>query len=241
LPAAVETDPSPDARRIVDQAILAVGGPEARQVFRCGYVKMRIEGDLPGITERFGQGGLAFEAYFDLPDFERRDIYRDRDGEHLLIITNSGTLWIGNQTGSGNTMRAPAPEVYKGPLLISILNDLIEIRDKASKLELAEADSDPTVDVIDVYFDDAIVSRISFDRQTRLPARIERTAVGLTTDKMGQQEETVTKLSAYRRFGATTLPTEVSLEQRGRRVVRFVLDSAEFNAPVDKGHFVIPE
>jgi hypothetical protein len=240
--AGVEHAPLLGARQIVDRAIAALGGPDIRDVLRRGHVKLTIEGDVPGAAEWFGKGPLTFEAHFDLPRFERRDIYAAPEGEHLLIITNSRTIWFRDPTGKGSKMRAPPPEVYKGPFLIGALNEFIELRDRASKLERVQNDDvTPALDVLDVYIGDEIVSRISFDKDTHLPAQIERTSAGLEDDNLGEREETTTQLSAYRRFGSMTLPTEAVVYQRGKRVFRFVLAFADFETPIDSELFTIPD
>src|SRR5260370_1389814 len=110
-----------DATELLDRAIAAFGGPEARRLLRHGYVNMKIDGEFPGLSEQFGAQSVMFDAHFDLPDFERRDIYADANGEHLLIISNSGILWAGDGSGKGTQLPTPPASAYRGPLLVCII------------------------------------------------------------------------------------------------------------------------
>lgn len=231
----------PDAHQIVEQAIAAFGGTDARLLLRRGYVKMMLAGDLPEVSERFGTDTLTFEAYFDLPDFERRDIYGDPDGEHFLAISNSGRLWTGNQAGKGQQMSAPPRTVYRGPFLVGIMQNIIELRDNTSKLVLIDGDSNSAVDVVEAYIEVQLVSRVSFDRDSHLPSQILKISPSMRADNFAEPDETVTKLSQYRQFGSATLPTDVVIVQGGKQLLRVTLVSADFDAPVAKEQFVIPD
>jgi len=118
----------PEARQIVDDAIAAFGGSAAQALIRRGYVKIKIVGEVAGISEKFGTNEITLESYFDLPDYERRDFYGDPLGEHFLCITNSGRLWVGDQTGTGNVMPAPPKSVYRGPLTLAIIQNTVDLR-----------------------------------------------------------------------------------------------------------------
>jgi len=60
-------------------------------------------------------------------------------------------------------------------------------------------------------------------------------------DNFGELEQTTTKLSDYQQFGAATLPRDVLILQGETPVVRYSLVSADFESPVPKVQFVIPE
>lgn len=230
-----------DARHIVDQAIAAFGGSDARNLLRRGSVKMIVVGDLPGMSEQFETDTLTFDAHFDLPDFERRDIYGAPDGRHLIFITNSGTLWIGNDDGKGQAGTAPPAELYRGPFLIGIMQSFIEMRDTSTRLVLVDDDSNSGVDVVEAYLKDELASRVSFDRKSHLPVQVDKFAPSMQAETIGEPERTFTKLSRYQKFGSATLPTDVVAFQRGKQVFRVRLESADFDSPVAKKHFVIPD
>jgi hypothetical protein len=227
-----------EAERVIDRAIAPLGGPNARELLRRGHVKMTAAGPF---AEEFGTETVTFEACFDLPDFERRDVYSDPDGKHLIIITNSGNLWIGDQTGKGSLMPAPPQEVYRGPFLVGMLQNVTELRENSSKLVLEESDAATTADVVQVYVDNQLVSRAMFDKTSHLPIRIEKLAFGIPSDGVLEAAHTITELSNYRQFGSATLPTAVSVHQGGKEISRVELVSADFDSPVPQTHFEIPE
>ncbi|HQX49669.1 MAG TPA: hypothetical protein PLR25_07160, partial [Planctomycetaceae bacterium] len=141
-----------DAHRVVDQAIATLGGPQGRSFLRRGSMIMEIHGEMPGLSQQFGTDTLTFAAQFDLPDFERREIYGDSQQDHMLIITNSGTMWSGNQNGVGRSMPAPPPQMYRGPFLVGIIQYIIELRETTSRLNLQDDTSGATTLVVDAYF-----------------------------------------------------------------------------------------
>jgi hypothetical protein len=229
-----------NARQVVDDAIEAFGGSAATALIRRGYVKIKIVGEMPGLSEKFGTNEITMESYFDLPDYERRDVYGVPQGEHFLSITNSGRLWVGDQAGRGKVMPAPPKSVYRGPLNLAIIQNIIELQEYSLKLVPID-DQDCSVVVVDANRDEQLFCRISFDRATRLPIQIEKMMPSMRRDNFGELEQTTTKLSEYRQFGAAILPTDVVMLQGDTPLVRFSIVSADFERPVSKDQFVILE
>ncbi|MCA9071313.1 MAG: hypothetical protein KDA84_20435 [Planctomycetaceae bacterium] len=241
FPADESTTENLDGPAIFDLAISAFGGKEAQRVLRSGSVEMKVLGDFPGLSETFDSDTITFKVQFDLPNFERREAYGDPENKRMIFITNSGTLWIGDQNGMGRTMQAPAPDIYPGPLIIGIMQSLIALKESASKLLLQKDEEDAPYFIVNAYVDDELSSRIYFDKKSHLPARVEKISYSVHEDSFGLPIQTVTTLSEYKPFGSVTLPTRVTVQQGGVPAMEVILVQANFNPPQDKSVFAIPE
>jgi hypothetical protein len=231
---------APDPAELVDQAITAFGGADGRELLRRGYVKLKIDGELPGLSEQFSGKPITFEAHFDLPDFERRDIYAEADGEHLLIISNSGRLWAGDKTGKGTELPAPPPSAYHGPFLVGMMQSIVDLRDNASEFVIVDADPGSSVDIVEVHIGDDISTRLSLETATHLPVRVEKISPSILAANLGEAVETVTLFSDYRKFGSAMLPGVAVVQQAGREVFRVTMFAADFDSPIPRRHFDIP-
>ena len=231
---------SDDAEQLVKRAISAMGGPKARKLLRRGYVKMTLEGKIPQLVEQFGDSHLTFEAYFDLPGFERRDVYADPEANHLIIVTNKDSMWIGDEKGTGKRMPSPPASVYRGPLLIGILQNLFEMLGNSARLEFEGTNSETAI--VGIHAGEGVYNRVSFDVHTGLPLQVEKMFFEVSRGEMGGPVvETTTIFEDYKQFSSATLPTKVSVRQAEKKVLEVRIISADFESTIDMSRFEIPD
>jgi hypothetical protein len=232
-----------DAARIVDQAIAALGGTDARTLFSHGRIKLKIAGANPDFFQPLGTDWAIVELYFDSPDFERREIYAEPGGDHLLYITNFDMVWFRDREGNDQLVTRPKlPAGVGGVLYIGMFQSIVAIRESGWKLTLVDGDFSPGLNVVDASNDDLqLTTRISFDKVSSLPVQLDRVSFGLRAENFGVHEQTVTKLSGYQQFGRATLPTDVVTFQGEEQIVRISLESADFDTPVPDESFDIPD
>ncbi|MEX1232344.1 MAG: hypothetical protein WEB58_19015 [Planctomycetaceae bacterium] len=236
-----ETASETEAMRVIDEAIEAMGGLDAFQHTQQGYVKWQTIGKQPGISKVHSSETVTAEVYFDLPDFHRREMYADPTKEHGLIITNAETTWVGTNAGQGRRVPTSPLEMFHAPFTAAVMESLTKLKEVPTHLFLVESPPDDDFLVVEAYDGDEFLSECVFDKKSHLLIEIFKLAPEMRTDRPLEMVETVTSFSEYKQFGPVTLPTVVCVTQTDNPSLTMKLLVADFDSPVDRKLFELPD
>ncbi len=199
-----------DATAVIDKGIAALGG-EAKLV-KATALKWKVEGKL---TVEGNDNNFSVRYVTQGIDRSKVDFEGEINGNEI----KGGTVLDGNKGwrsfGETNALDADAVDNEKRNAYLQIIPIvLVPVKGVGFKAESGGESkvNDKPVSVVKVTGPDGRTCKLSFDKETGLPVRMEATVVGFG----GDDYEQVTLFKDYKDFGGIQKATKLELTRDGK-------------------------
>jgi len=256
--AAVPDDPAEAVKR----CIAAISGGSVDRGTLQGKIKtVFIVGPGFGGFEQFkavfGTDSVTIDTQFELPDMARAAIGVDGKEAHLVAIGNATEMWIGNQSGMGETFGKSSPPSQEqqqqqyaaarmatgiARLIVNPATRVAGLAENQNKVEFEESPPpSPGTFVLTQRMGQTGAVRLhcTFDSKTFLPIRIEDRAAFPEGNRFVRL---VNEFSGWKQFGELPLPAEMTATKAESTLIyHFKLLEADFDSSLAPGLFTLPK
>lgn len=219
---------------IIDKAIKAVGADQLSE--KTGQFKTKGTLDLMGNSVPVTQ-----EVSFLLPDKFKEAMELDIAGQKINVVTiyDGKQAWI---TAQGNTQEVKdklLEEMKEAAHLIEV-SRLLKLKDKnlytLSALGEAQVNDKPAIGikVSAKGFRDA---NVYFDKQTGLPAKVERTALDFMTQQEVNEERIMLE---YMDVEGHKVPKKILVNRNGKKLLEAEVTDYKFSPKLEASDFAKP-
>jgi hypothetical protein len=227
-PPALPSRISPQAQKLLDRTVQALGGPAFLQ-----FKTIATTGHVFAISYGQTAGYAPFKSTFEPPD-KRRFSYGK--GQPVILINNGDQAWELSRLGRTHQN----PEQVRGWKIASrySLDSLLRYRvQEVGVLILASGVdfvNNQPVDVIDVVDSHNIHVKLYVHRSTYLPVRI---IYRVENPNTREWEDYADDYSDYQTFQGITTPMHITRYLDGERIGELFRNSARYNETIPPNYF----
>jgi hypothetical protein len=231
------------ARKVIDQAIQALGGDN--------FLKMedRIESGRAYSFYRDQISGLdiahIYTRYVTVPEGKTAEIMGQRERESFGKLEETGVLftekgaWEISWRGVKELPKATYDR-YKDSTLRNIFYILrVRLHEPGMTFESRGADviNNQPVEIVDITDNDNRTVTVEFNQSTKLPVRQTYTHYN---EQAKQRDEEVTLYSRYREENGVNWPHQIHRERNGDKVYEIFSESVQINKDLTDDLFSLP-
>lgn len=243
IAAGAQTTDEVRGKRVVDEAIAALGGEKfltMRDRVEAGRGYSFYNEQLSGLSN-----AKIYTRYLTPPDppvvaffgVRERQSFGKKEEEWAVVFNENGEGWEVTFRGA-KPMASDVLKRRRDGTLHNIFYILrMRLKEPGMIIESrgAEVVDNQPVEVVDFTDADNRVTRVYFQRSTKLPTKQE-----YVRRDQGERYEEVTLFSKYRNVDGITWPFVTRRERDGYKIFEFFSESVEFNKDLTDDLFTLP-